>query len=170
MKRPLETDNYIDIITGFDLESNGNITEAISHYKKMIRNLSYPGYAVGRLAGIKNRSLINNIQNYFETLLTNNVSYKPAVQNLIAGMYLNDGRYDDAVQLYNNIISAYPNTFYATNALFEKFFAALHHANNITISFTDSITASILKSNRRRFLNETGNCRESVKCFIRLII
>ena len=53
---------------------------------------------------------------------------------MIAGIYLNDGRYDDAVQLYNNIISTNPNTFYATNALFEKFFATLHHANNITLA------------------------------------
>ncbi len=133
---PIEGDpvNFEDIFTGIDLESNGNITSAVAHYKNMIRKTSHPKFALGRLAGIKKKFSLNEIQQYLETLLSSNASYKPAALNLIAGMYLDDDRYEEAMQLYNIIINQYPESYDATNALFEKFFAALHVENNITLA------------------------------------
>jgi tetratricopeptide (TPR) repeat protein len=70
-------------------------------------------------------------RNYLETLLNSNPSFKPVVLNIIAGMYLNDNRYEEAMQFYDLIIIDYPGTYDAINALFEKFFAALHIADDI---------------------------------------
>ena len=126
--------NFEDIFTGIDLEANGNITSAVAHYKNMIRKTSHPKFALGRLAGIKKKFSLNDIQQYLETLLSSNASYKPAALNLIAGMYLDDDRYEEAMQLYDIIMNQYPESYDATNALFEKFFAALHVENNITLA------------------------------------
>ncbi len=133
---PIEGDtiNLADILTGLNLESEERITEAVSHYKKMLRNISHPKFALVRLVGIKNRYSVNNIQNYLETLLIGNTAYKPTILNLIAGIYLNDDRYEEAMQLYNLIINGYPNSYDAINALFEKFFAALHYANDLNLA------------------------------------
>jgi tetratricopeptide (TPR) repeat protein len=123
-----------DIIAGLDLEYNNNISEAVKHYKKMIRDISHPKFALGRLAGINNRFSINNILNYLEILLNTNISFKPAVLNIIAGMYLDANRYEDAMQLYDLIILGYTDSYDATNALFEKFFAALHYKNDLSLA------------------------------------
>ncbi len=125
---------FADILTGLSLESQGRIEEAIIHYKRMIMNLSHPKFGLVRLVGIKNRYSINNIQNYLETLLNGNLSYKATVLNLVAGIYLSDRRYEEAMQLYNLIITGYPSSFEATNAMFEKFFAALHYANDLNLA------------------------------------
>ena len=100
----------------------------------MIRKTSHPKFALTRLAGIKKKFSLNDIQQYLETLLGSNASYKTAALNLVAGMYLDDDRYEEAMQLYNIIINQYPESYDATNALFEKFFAALHVANNVTLA------------------------------------
>src|SRR5690606_22165277 len=118
--------NISDIIAGIRLEADGNINGAIGHYKNMLRRLSSPKFALSRLASIKNRFSINSIQNYLVNQLTTNQNYKAALLNIVAGMYLDDGRYEEAMQLYSLIISGYPNSYDATNALFEKFFAAMH--------------------------------------------
>ncbi|MFO7525387.1 MAG: FlgD immunoglobulin-like domain containing protein [Ignavibacteriaceae bacterium] len=125
---------FEDILTGIDLEANENIPQAVSHYKNMIRKTSHPKFALTRLAGIKKKFSLNDIQQYLETLLGSNASYKTAALNLVAGMYLDDDRYEEAMQLYNIIINQYPESYDATNALFEKFFAALHVANNVTLA------------------------------------
>src|SRR5690606_20470628 len=83
---------------------------------------------------IKNRFSINSIQNYLANQLTNNQNYKAELLNIMAGMYLDEGRYEEAMQLYNLVITGYPNSYFATNDLFEKFFAALHHANDLTLA------------------------------------
>ena len=126
--------NISDIIAGIRLEADGNINGAIGHYKNMLRGLSSPKFALSRLASIKNRFSINSIQNYLVNQLTTNQNYKAALLNIVAGMYLDDGRYEEAMQLYSLIISGYPNSYDATNALFEKFFAAMHHANDLTLA------------------------------------
>src|SRR5690606_35202782 len=129
-----DSTNIYDIIAGIRLEANGNIYGAIDHYKNMFRELSHPRFALSRLATIKNRFSINSIQNYLANQLTNNQNYKAELLNIIAGMYLDEGRYEEAMQLYNLIITGYPNSYFATNALFEKFFAAMHHANDLTLA------------------------------------
>ncbi len=115
------------ILAGIYLEIQGRIHEAIIHYKQMVSNNAYPGFALGRLVGIKNRYQIHNIRDYLITLLGGNKPYKPIVLTLLAGILLGEDDYEQAIFLYNQIINDYPNTYAAVNALFEKFFAALNY-------------------------------------------
>jgi parallel beta-helix repeat protein len=57
---PIEEDpiSLDDILAGIELEVNGNIPGAIKHYKKMIKDISHPKFAIGRLAGIKYRFVL----------------------------------------------------------------------------------------------------------------
>ena len=123
-----------DIFTGILLERAGRIDETIKHYKQMISRNYTPGFALARLAAIKNKYTVNSIQNYFESLLTVNTGYKLIVLDLLAGIYLGDNNYNQAMQIYNKIIDEYPNSYASVNAKFEKFFATLNYAKNSTIA------------------------------------
>jgi len=123
-----------DIFTGILLERAGRIDETIKHYKQMISRNYAPGFALARLAAIKNKYTVNSIQNYFESLLTVNTGYKLIVLDLLAGIYLGDNNYNQAMQIYNKIIDEYPNSYASVNAKFEKFFATLNYAKNSTIA------------------------------------
>src|SRR3989339_143816 len=70
-----ENDNT-DLVAGFELEKKGKINEAVSHYKQMVNKNSYPNFALTRLAFMKKRYSIDNIQSYFETFLIGKSSYK----------------------------------------------------------------------------------------------
>ncbi|MCW8805899.1 MAG: C25 family cysteine peptidase, partial [Ignavibacteriaceae bacterium] len=118
------------ILVGIYLELQGRILAAVLHYKQMISDEIYPGFALRRLVAIKNRYQIQNIREYLEILLNGNQTYKPVVMNLFAGILLNEEKYALAMLLYNKLINDYPNTYYSVNALFEKFFAALNYKNN----------------------------------------
>jgi tetratricopeptide (TPR) repeat protein len=123
-----------DIFTGILLEKAGRTDETIKHYKQMISRNYAPGFALARLATIKNKYSVNSIQNYLESLLTVNTDYKLIVLDLLAGIYLGDNNYNQAMQIYNKIIDEYPNSYGSVNAKFEKFFATLNYAKNITIA------------------------------------
>lgn len=118
------------VLIGVYLEVQERIVEAIQHYKQMIRTNNFPGFAIRRLAGIKNRYHIQNIRNYLENLLLGNQSFKPIVLTLFSGILLGEDKYDQAMLLLSKVINDYPGTYYAVNALFEKFFAALNHNND----------------------------------------
>lgn len=96
----------------------------------MVSNNAYPGFALGRLVGIKKRYQIHNIRDYLVTLLVGNKPYKPIVLTLLAGILMGEDDYEQAIFLYNQIINDYPNTYAAVNALFEKFFASLNYEND----------------------------------------
>lgn len=118
------------VLAGIYLEAQERIVEAVLHYKQMVMNDNHPGFALGRLVGIKNRYHIQNIRNYLENLLIENRPYKPIVMTLFAGILLGEDKYNLAMLLYSQIINQYPNTYYSVNALFEKFFAALNYEND----------------------------------------
>ncbi|MBV6419621.1 MAG: hypothetical protein DAHOPDDO_00844 [Ignavibacteriaceae bacterium] len=118
------------VLAGIYLEAQERIVEAVLHYKQMVMNDNHPGFALGRLVGIKNRYNIQNIRNYLENLLIENRPYKPIVMTLFAGILLGEDKYNLAMLLYSQIINQYPNTYYSVNALFEKFFAALNYEND----------------------------------------
>jgi tetratricopeptide (TPR) repeat protein len=123
-----------DIIKGLTLEKDGKIDEAISHYKEMIDKDSYSNYALSSLARIKNSYSKEDLFNYFSDLSvnTNKTETNPAVLKLLAGMYLQKDRYDDAVKNYDKVIKEYGNSYEGIGAKFDKFFAALHNKKDKT--------------------------------------
>jgi len=107
---PAEGDNFgpdSSIIIGITLEMQGRIAEAILHYKQMVSNNNFPGFALRGLVRIKNRFQIHNIREYLENLLNGNQSYKPIVMTLFAGILLGEDKYNQAMLLYGQIISQY---------------------------------------------------------------
>jgi tetratricopeptide (TPR) repeat protein len=123
-----------DVFVGLSLEMEGKINEAILHYKQMITRNSIPGFALGRLAGIKKKHSIPNIRGYLDSLTVGEKSYKPIVLTVLAGVYMDEDDYTKAMSLYNKIIRKYPDTYYSVNALFEKFFAALNYAKDLELA------------------------------------
>jgi len=123
-----------DVLIGILLEMEGKIAEAILHYKQMVARNSLPGFALSQLVGIKNRRSIPNIRGYLEALAAGNRPYKPIVLTLLAGMFLNEGNYEQAMFLYDKIIRKYPDIYFAVNALFEKFFAALNYEKDLELA------------------------------------
>ncbi len=124
------------LLIGFILEREGDIAGAVRHYKQFITNNSHPRFALARLVDLKNKYQVENIKEYLVTLLAGNRPYKPVILTLLAGILLNEDKYDQAMLLYDQIIGIYPNTYHSVNALFEKFFATLHHENNLVLAAT----------------------------------
>ena len=130
----LAKNSNLDLVTGLELEREGNLIEAVSHYKQMVNKNSYPSFALTRLAFMKKRYSIDNIQSYFETFLTGESYHKAIVLNLLAGIYLRNDKYNEAINLYDTIIDQYPNSYASVNTKFEKFFATLNYAKNSTLA------------------------------------
>ncbi len=81
-------------------------------------------------------------------MVNNNNVNKPIILNLLAGICLDNNRYNAAMQLYNRIINEYPNSYAAINAMFEKFSAALNFAGD------KELAAQILSNIQSLNLNE----------------
>ncbi|HOJ07624.1 MAG: T9SS C-terminal target domain-containing protein [Ignavibacteriae bacterium] len=119
------------IILGILLEFRGRTNEAIFHYKQMIKNKRKADFAIGRLVSIMNRDNVIEIREFIESLLFGNNDYKPIVLTVLAGKLLEENKYEEAKILYNRIINDYPDSYFAINARFEKFFAALSIEHNL---------------------------------------
>ena len=135
-------------INGLQLEHGSNITTAVDYYKQMIVRNSHPKFALTRLAVLRKKHNLNNLQIYLANLLNGNSPFKPVVMNLLAGLSLNGGNYNQAINLYNTIIQNYPSSYHSVNALFEKFFAALNYAKD------DSTASQILSQIEALNLND----------------
>jgi hypothetical protein len=118
------------ILAGLSLEREERIVEAILHYKRMVTDNMVPGFALGRLVGIKHRYNIQNLREYLESLLGGNRPYRPIALTLFAGILMSEDKYEQAMFLYNKIVSDYPGSYHSVNALFAKFFAALNYEND----------------------------------------
>ncbi len=126
------TDSGATIISaGYALEDSGRINEAIAYYKKMIANDTFAGFALTELAKIKNKYSRNDVLTYLETLLPN-TKYITLISKLIADIYLQDGQFNKAVSIYDNIISYYPKDYQSINSKFEELFAYINYKNDYT--------------------------------------
>jgi len=159
-----ETPNN-DIVNGIELELNNNITGAVNHYKLMIGRNSYPAFALTRLAVIKKRHNINNIQEYLVNLLDSNRPYKPIIMNLLAGLSLKSNNYSQALDLYNSIIQNFPNSYYSVNALFESFFAALNYAKDFTAASQILSEIQALNLNDEEYLMRLASAEDLLDRF-----
>src|SRR5690606_8708789 len=104
-----------NFLIGLNLEKEGKINEAIAYYKQMINNETYSRFALLSLAKISVRFSKDDLLNYFEELLSNPVKsqYRGMIQNLLASISLQKGNYDEAINLYDNIIKQSPNSYAA---------------------------------------------------------
>lgn len=131
---PIEGENF-DIDKGILLEKNGQINEAVKHYKQMISKNSYAGFALTELAKFRKKYSVTNLQNYFGTLITSNNIHKVKILRILAAIHLDENRYDEAMQVYHSIIAQFSNSRNAVYARFEKYYAALNHASALTTAF-----------------------------------
>jgi tetratricopeptide (TPR) repeat protein len=116
-----------DIYMAIDLEANGRIEEAINVYKNMIERNINTSIALTSLARIKTKFGRTDLFDYFLNLSNTNTTYKNTVLKILAGMFLQDNRYERALALYDEIIVSNENNYEGISARFEKFFAALNH-------------------------------------------
>src|SRR5690606_17800559 len=122
-------DPFAEIYTGIRLQAEGKINEAVAHYKQMINKDIHIGFALSSLAGIKNKFSRTDIEDYLENLSSKNNLRKEInllSASLLAGMHLDKGDVNEAIEIYDRIISENPGSSYAINSKFEKFFAVLN--------------------------------------------
>ena len=121
-----------DISWCVTFEKQGRITELIARCRQMLEQNSHPKFALVELVKLIHKHHLNNLKAYLDSLLIGNRPFKASVMNHLASIALENDKYNIAVQLYNAIISNYPGSELAINAMFEKFFAALLYKNDRT--------------------------------------
>lgn len=107
------------------LENEGKIDDAISYYKNLISNDKLVNFAITQLAYIKNKYSKNEILNYLEDLSTKS-KYSLLATKLVADMYIQNNRFNEAINLYDKIIKNYPDNRQAVNSAFAELFAYLN--------------------------------------------
>ncbi len=107
------------------LENEGKIDGAISFYKNLISNDKLVNFAITQLAYIKNKYSKNEILNYLQGLSAKS-KYSLFAAKLVADMYLQNSRFNEAINLYYKIIKNYPDNRQAVNSRFAELFAYLN--------------------------------------------
>ncbi|MHB1688687.1 MAG: T9SS type A sorting domain-containing protein [Ignavibacteriaceae bacterium] len=120
-----------DIFTGLSLEEKGDIDGAINLYKTMISKDKNADFAFTELFMLKNKYSRNDVLTYFDNIPANNKHYALA-SKLIADNDLQNNRFDDAIGIYDKLISNYPKDYQGINAKFEELFAYLNIKNDKT--------------------------------------
>ncbi len=113
------------IYSGIMLENEGKIDGAISFYKNLISNDKLVNFAITQLAYIKNKYSKNEILNYLQGLSAKS-KYSLFAAKLVADMYLQNSRFNEAINLYYKIIKNYPDNRQAVNSRFAELFAYLN--------------------------------------------
>ena len=119
-----------EFLNGLKLERSGDIERAISQYKKLIDNEAFTSFALTALSRIKTKYSRPDIGTYLDNLSVSKSKYKQEIMNLSANSLLLEGKYDEAMELYDQAIDINPSSDDAVNSLFEKFFAALNYKND----------------------------------------
>lgn len=143
------SDRFSDIFTGINLEKEGKVNEAVNHYKQMINKNSFADFALTEIVKLKNKYAISdNVQDYLENLFSKDDQHKIKIMNLLAGINLQNYKYEEAMTIYDEIIKLNPESYEGISAMFEKFFASINYnkdfgtASNLlseisSINFTD---------------------------------
>lgn len=121
--------NLNNIFIGLKLEEEGRNDEAISHYKKMIDKNSHPKFALSSMVKLMNNFGKKEVKDYFGNFSTKSASpngTKLEADNLLAGIFLDEGNIDKAFALYDKAIINSPNSNEGLNAIFGKFYAAFN--------------------------------------------
>ncbi len=121
--------NLSDIFAGISFEKDGRIDDAIACYKNMIANDNNTGFALTELAAINNKYSRNDVLSYFANIPAVNKHY-PLALKLIADNNLQNNKFDEAISIYDKLITNYPNDYQGINARFEKLFAYLNIKND----------------------------------------
>ncbi len=123
--------NSSDIFTGLVLEDKGRIDDAINFYKTMISADKNADFAFTELFMLKNKYSRNDLLTYLDNIPANNKHYA-IVSKLIADNDLQNNQFDDAIGIFDKLISNYPNDYQGINAKFEELFAYLNIKNDNT--------------------------------------
>ncbi len=118
-------DDFADINLGLKLENDNQISQAISHYKSLIGSDRLVTFSLTELMKIRNKYPGNKIASYFQSL-TKNKKHGALANKLVGDIYLQSGKFDEAINTYNSIIQNYPNDYQAVNSRFGKLFAYLN--------------------------------------------
>ncbi len=121
--------NLSGIFAGISFENAGRIEDAIACYKNMIANDNNAGFALTELAAINNKYSRNDMLSYFANIPVVNKHY-PLALKLIADNDLQNNKFDEAISIYDKLITNYPNDYQGINAKFEKLFAYLNIKND----------------------------------------
>ena len=125
-----ENTNFEEFLNGLKLERSGDIERAIAQYKKLIDTEAFTSFALTALSSIKTKYSRPDIGTYLDNLSVSKSKYKQEIMNLSANSLLLEGKYDEAMELYDQAIDINPSSDDAVNSLFEKFFAALNYKND----------------------------------------
>ena len=123
-----------DLLAGLILERDGRINEAVLHYKQMVIRNSFIRPALTSLARITNRYDRNDLFNYFEQLVIDRAELKVILLRLLAAMHLNEGNYNETLNIFAEIILEYEEEYEGVSAILDKLFAVLNYGKNIRLA------------------------------------
>ena len=151
-----------NIFAGLLLEKQGKIDEAIDFYKRFISKNNNVKSALTKLAAIKNKYSRPEIMDYFENILSIHNQHYGIVEKLIGDIYIQNNRFDDAINAYNDVIKNSPTDYDGINARFGKLFAYLHVKE-------DPTTASQILSEIKGIKSEDAEVQIRIKIAENLI-
>jgi hypothetical protein len=113
-----------------ELELAGQVDDEIAIYKKMASSEVFGKAALSNLARLQKKYNKTDIDSYFDNLVTSNHQYKNHVESILANKALLDGKYSQAMSIYDKVIADDPTGYDGLNAKMDKFLAVLHVAND----------------------------------------
>ena len=124
--------NEDEILKEIGLEKEGKIDEAIEYLKKMVKNKKNSLYAITVLGGLKERYGKENVQLYFEDLLTDpNEGNKPRIKKHLAGFYLNKDEDNKATAIFDELKNSKSSKRDNFEGLLDKFNYMLHKKKDV---------------------------------------
>ena len=127
----LTSDDLSNINLGLQLENNNQISQAVTFFQSLISSNRLVNFSLTELSNIRSRHTGNNIETYFQSL-TKNTTYGALAMKLLGDSYLHDGRFNDAMNTYDNVIQNYPTNYEAVDAKFDELFAYLNIKKDLT--------------------------------------
>ncbi|MGE5437720.1 MAG: S8 family serine peptidase [Syntrophothermus sp.] len=125
-----ENNESDDIFIGLNFEKQQKYFEAVQHYKEMVQNNSLnSNFAISRLSKIMKYHK-DEVLLFLRKLMTSNSLYKEYAISVLAGYYIDNNLFSEGIDLYNQLIHFYPNSYFGISARFAKFFATLHLEKN----------------------------------------
>lgn len=117
-----------------NLDNTGQMEEAIDYYKKMIEEDNNTNFALTSLACIKDYYKRQDLMLYFQNLLKTNFKHKNDLYSLLASQYIQVDEYDNAINLYDEIVKNQPETYDGINARLNKYFAAINYKKDYNVA------------------------------------
>ena len=132
-----------EFAAGKEYERQKDYTNAINHFKEMVKTGIMAQRALSELVYISSKVENSDITTYLESLKNEKTDYQAHIMQLLSGIYRRQGEREKCLAMYDEIMNKFPNTRDERDAWFQKFYFTLHvdHDTMKASGLLDKITA-----------------------------